>query len=176
MQRHAVLGHELRGPLAAIRNAAELIRTYLPNDSKVLPSVAVVERQTRRMNRLMDDLLDVARIAQGKVQFRPTTINVVDVVRAAVEGIRPLAGGLEMKAVLPDRPVLVRADPDQLDQILLNLLTNAVKFTTSGSVQVAVEAAYGEGVLRIRDTGIGIAPEALPQIFSLFVQSNHSTD
>ncbi len=170
----AVLAHELRNPLAPIGMAAALLRTRagLPEDAH--RAAAVIDRQARRMGELVSDLLDISRIARGKLSVRPERLQLGEACRAAVEAIRPTAAGPELTVEVIAGPVWVSADPARLDQVLANLLTNAVKYTDAGgTVAVRVERDGNWAVIRIRDSGVGIEPAVLPHIFDLFIQAAH---
>jgi signal transduction histidine kinase len=169
----AMLAHELRNPLAPIRNALEIMRLAADDPDAVARTRAMLERQVGQMVRLIDDLLDVSRITTGKlrVQLEPTPLR--EVVEAAVEISRPALdrAGVEFTLAQPDRPVTIRADRVRLAQVFSNLLNNAAKFTPEGGrVEFAVGREGNEVVARVRDTGVGIAPEVLPRVFDLFTQ------
>ena len=139
----------------------------------------VIERQTKHMARLLDDLLDVSRITQGKIELKPEIVCLQDVVGESVRLVTPR---LEQKSHqlhmrMPDIPVYVEGDPARLLQVVENLLTNAVKYTPpAGAITVTLEAADQQAMLRVADTGIGIAPNMIDHIFDLFVQSDASLD
>ncbi|MBN9121527.1 MAG: PAS domain S-box protein, partial [Planctomycetes bacterium] len=169
----AMLAHELRNPLAPIRTALHVLR--LPDTGPEVQerARATMERQVGAMVRLVDDLLDVSRIMQGKVELRPETLELQAVIGRAVETSRPLvdAQGHELTVSLPDQPVFVSADPVRLAQVVSNLLNNAAKYTEKGG-RIWLTAAREDGHVRVsvRDTGIGIPPERLSQVFDLFMQ------
>ena len=168
----ATLAHELRQPIGAIQAALAVMRTRTGREQGERAR-AVVERQTGQLARLIDDLLDAARIAQGKVRLRrvPTVIN--EVIDAAVQVAQPLVVSQEQElhVKVPDGPIQVHADPARLQQVFSNLLMNATKFTPArGRIDLHVEHAEESVVVRVRDTGRGITPEMLPRIFSLFSQ------
>ena len=172
----ATVVHELRQPLAPIMTALELLQRT-DNPDTMRHAHRVLERQVNQMRRLIDDLLDAARIAQGKVTIRLERIGLAEIVKGAVNTVLPLARDRrqELRLQLPSEPVVVDADPDRLQQVLSNLLTNAVKFTgPEGRIAVTVERADGSVAIRVSDTGRGIDPEHLPHIFNMFTQS--STD
>ena len=172
----ALLAHELRNPLAPIVTAAALIRrTGAP--PAIQRSVGIVERQAGHLARLLDDLLDVSRITRGTIELRREPVELERAIGNALEATRPQVDALEhtVSVSLPDTPVHVDADPTRLEQILVNVLSNAAKYTPSaGQITVNVIEEDGEAVLRIRDTGIGISPEMLPRIFDLFTQGDQS--
>ena len=168
----ATLAHELRSPLAAIRTAAELVRTRkeLPEDA--LHPLGVIDRQARRIGSLVADLLDVSRIAQGKLTVRRETLDLAEACRGAVDAARPPAAGPAVTLDAAAGPVRVSADPARLDQVLANLLTNALKYTdAAGTVAVRVERDGDWAAVRVRDSGVGIAPDVLPHVFDMFVQA-----
>jgi len=169
----ATLAHELRNPLAPIANSLAVLR--LTNaDPKILEVARqTMERQLAHMVRLIDDLLDVSRISRGKIDLRKATIDLASIVHQAVEAIRPMSEGrkLMLKVDLPSDPVYLIADATRLIQVIGNLLSNACKFTDpGGTVRVGVECGGDEALVRVSDTGIGIAAEELPKIFEMFTQ------
>jgi len=173
----AMLGHELRNPLSPILTALQLMKLQGPEGSE--RARAIIERQVNHLTRLVDDLLDVSRITRGKVELRTEVVEMADVVAKAIEMASPL---LEQRAhtLTVDMSrfgLCVDGDPVRLSQVVSNLLTNAAKYTPPGGhITVRAEHAEGEVVLRVRDTGIGIAPEVLPHIFDLFVQERQAID
>ena len=173
----ATLSHELRNPLAPLANAVALIRMSVASTPELEYAVKVIERQTQILRRLVDDLLDVSRVGAGKVDLRREGVDLREIARQAVESVqaRLRQGGLECEVFLQEGPVTTWGDRDRLHQVLVNLLTNAVKYTPAGGriwVKVATEA--DEAVLRVEDTGVGIAPDMLPRIFELFTQVEES--
>ena len=168
----ATLAHELRNPLAPIRSAAELLHLRdAPVD--VAHASAVIERQTQQLSRLVDDLLDVSRITGGKIDLHKAPIAVADVIAAAVETSRPLldAAGHALNVTMPPEPLWIEADAVRIGQSISNLLNNAAKFTPpKGLVALSVEAQGAEVVIRVRDSGVGIAAPALAGVFELFAQ------
>ncbi len=172
----AMLAHELRNPLAPLSNALHLLERG-GADRDWLRQIA--ERQVRHLARLVDDLLDVSRITQGKISLRKERVPLSDVVTRALEMMRtPLdARGHQLTVSMPPRPVRLEADAARLAQVLGNLLSNAAKFTPAGgSIWLTAEPLDGEVVIRVRDTGVGLAPELLPNVFDLFVQGDASLD
>jgi two-component system CheB/CheR fusion protein len=175
----AMLAHELRNPLAPIRNAAQALRLFGPEERGPRHAREVIERQVEHLGRLVDDLLDVSRITSGKVELRKAIVDVAEVVERAVETVDPLvrARRQDLKIALPDEPILVDADAMRLAQVVANLLSNASKYTPEGgSLALSAEAADGQMVLRVKDTGIGIPPDMLEEIFGLFTQVGRSLD
>jgi PAS domain S-box-containing protein len=175
----AMLAHELRNPLAPIRNALHVMKQPAADVAAVQRVRDMAERQVQHMARLLDDLLDVSRISRGKIELRKEVLDVTAVVSRAVEAVRPLLAERQHRLTvsLPPAPLRVEADPTRLEQILANLLNNAAKYTDPGGhVSLTAEQTGGEVVLRVRDTGIGIAPDMLPRIFGLFVQAERRLD
>ncbi|HSQ05330.1 MAG TPA: ATP-binding protein, partial [Burkholderiales bacterium] len=170
----AMLAHELRNPLASIRNSAAIMRT-LPADSVLADVEQIIERQSRHLSRLVDDLLDVARITTGKVRLRKQNLSLTDVLKRAIENLRPLFDNREHELVVEasHEPVRVRGDELRLTQIIDNLLNNAAKYTPhKGRIVVSVQREGDEAVVRVSDNGTGIAPELLPHVFDMFAQAN----
>ncbi|HSN88902.1 MAG TPA: ATP-binding protein [Thermoanaerobaculia bacterium] len=175
----AMLAHELRNPLAPIRNALHILGVPDVDPAMARRARETMERQIRHMVRLVDDLLDVSRITRGKVQLRQEKVDLAAAAARAGEAVRHLAEdhGCELIVKVPSTPVLVEADPVRLDQVLWNLLNNAAKFTEPGGrIWLEVEAAGGQAIVRVRDTGVGIPPDLLPNIFEPFVQGNSGLD
>jgi len=170
----AVLGHELRNPLAPIGNAVHLLRVAGPDPDLAARACAIIERQVAHLVRLVDDLLDVSRISRGKIQLKPETFELGEAVRGVLADYQPLLGerGLVLEAHLPAEPVLVLADQARIIQAVSNLLHNASKFTDPGgrvTVAVGVDAS-GQAMVRVRDSGLGIPPGQLASIFEAFRQ------
>ncbi len=175
----AMLAHELRNPLAPIRNAVQILRMLDLKDAELLWANDIISRQVEQMVRLVDDLLDISRITGGKIQLRKEPIDVASAVIRAVETSRPLidARRHELSVILPDHSLRVIGDVVRLSQVLGNLLNNAAKYTKEGgkiSLQVSREGE--EAVFSIRDNGIGISAEMLSSIFDLFTQLDRSLD
>jgi signal transduction histidine kinase/CheY-like chemotaxis protein len=170
----ATLAHELRNPLAPIRNAVELLRRAGANADLIGQSGRILERQVAQMARLVDDLLDISRITRGKIQLRKERVELAAVVQGAVEECRPLieSHAHELTVTLPPGPVQLDADPTRLGQVLANLLANAAKYTDRGGrIWLTAERQGGEVAVAVRDTGIGIATEHLPRLFEMFSQA-----
>ena len=176
----AMLGHELRNPLSAITNAMQLIRMGGQNAERVAWALALVDRQTRNLGRIVDDLLDVARITRGRIELRRQPVDVSQVIEQAVEVVRPLLQGADdglHVALTSAGPLRVDADVTRLEQSVVNLLLNAIKYTAKERrITIAVEQGNREAIITVRDNGIGIAPEMLPRVFDLFAQADHSLD
>jgi len=173
----AMLAHELRNPLAPIRNAVELMRQVETVDPTFQPSREMVERQVKHLARLVDDLLDISRITQGSIRLRKEGVDLGTIVERAVEAVRPLieSRSHELAVELPSPPVRLEADAARLEQVITNLLDNAARYTMpGGQIWVTAEVAGEEAVVRVRDTGIGVPPDVLDRVFEPFVQSSGS--
>jgi two-component system CheB/CheR fusion protein len=175
----AVLAHELRNPLAPIRNALLLLQRGRGDATTVEQSCNILDRQVRQLVWLVDDLLDVSRISQGKIQLKLERVELAEVVQAALETSRPLIDGSrhQLTVSLPPSPVYLQADSTRLAQVLSNVLNNAAKFTEPGGRISLTAEVVGEppnqAVIRVRDTGMGIPEAVLPHVFELFVQGDH---
>lgn len=180
----ATLAHELRNPLAPIRNAGHVLRLAPGNQDVVRSTAEMVERQIGHLVRLVDDLLEVTRISRGKIELRPERVELAPVVTHVVEAAKALIQCMEhdVTVALPSQPIYLNADPIRLAQIIGNLLNNACKFTDKGgkiSVTVGVEDGDNqrpEATVRVRDNGIGIAAEQLTRIFEMFTQVDTSLE
>jgi PAS domain S-box-containing protein len=173
----AMLGHELRSPLASIRNAAHVLGTIDSEDPMVQHAREMIPRQLAHMTRLVDDLLDVSRISRGKIFLLREQLDLVQVIRAATDDHREFAraAGLRLTSELPPEPLWVLGDSTRLSQVIGNVLRNACKFTDAGGcVSVHVKRAGATAISHIRDTGIGIDPALLEPIFEPFHQADHS--
>lgn len=172
----AMLAHELRNPLAAIRNAVTLAsRSGRQEDLEW--SRDVTARQVKNFAHLIDDLLDVSRITQGKIQIHKQVIDAVSVLRHAVETVRPLIDERkhELSLSFTSTEMSIEADTTRLEQMLVNLLANAAKYTPAGGrIRLIAGIKGGEFICRVRDNGVGIAPELLPHMFDLFAQADRS--
>jgi signal transduction histidine kinase/ActR/RegA family two-component response regulator len=169
----ATLAHELRNPLAPIRNSAEYLRLKGPPDLDLRNARDIIERQVRQLTRLVDDLLDISRITRGKVVLQRERVSIGVVLTNAVEAARPLivAGGHELTVAVPPEPLYVDGDLARLAQIFGNLLTNAAKYTDPGGhVRLSVVREGSDVVVSVGDDGIGIAAEHLPGLFDMFSQ------
>lgn len=174
----ATLAHELRNPLAPIRNALEILRMPRATGDTVERARAMMERQVHQLVRLVDDLLDVSRVMGGKIELRRETVEVATVIARAVETVQPLidAQNHQLTISVPTESMLIEADTVRLSQVISNLLTNAAKYTDPGG-HLTLSAQHDDDCieLRIKDNGIGLAPEMQSRIFDLFVQVDHST-
>ncbi len=176
----AMLGHELRNPMAAIRNAVAVLRAASPQTPAWARALNVIERQLRHEGRIVDDLLDVSRINRGKIELQRQPVDLVRVVREASQDFGPAArdAGLAWQVELPEMPVWVHGDPTRLAQVVTNFISNAIKYNREGG-KVTVRVAETAGMrvtVSVRDTGIGIAPEVLPRVWDAFVQDRRSLD
>ncbi len=176
----AMLSHELRNPLAAMTNAATLIGASGPMPEPVPWGMEVIGRQVKHLVRLIDDLLDVSRLTRGKIPLRRATVDVATVLAGAVEAVRRSIEDRRHRLEVRHQPGLhVDADPARLEQIAVNLLTNAAKYTKPGG-DIRLTAEFDdearEFVIRVKDTGIGIPPEQLPRKFDLFVEGDRSLE
>lgn len=176
----AMLGHELRNPLAPIRNAVEVLRMQSgPANPTFQWGMDVIARQTEQLSHLVDDLLDVARITHGRIALRKAPVQLAEIIAQAVETTRPLieARRQNLTFSLTPIPIQLLADPARLAQVISNLLNNAAKYTPEGGRIELIALAEGhEAVITVRDTGVGIPPQILPHIFDLFIQANRSLD
>jgi signal transduction histidine kinase/ActR/RegA family two-component response regulator/SAM-dependent methyltransferase len=173
----AMLGHELRNPMAAIRNATELLSRLEQPTPQLLRLQSIFDRQTLQTTKLIDGLLDVARVARGKVELQMGPVQVIELVQQVLDDRRQQFQERQLELQLPDQPALwVEADRVRLVQILDNLISNALKFThPGGRIRVEVACAQGRGSLRVEDDGQGIEAELLPQIFEPFRQGRAIT-
>ena len=172
----AMLAHELRNPLSSIGNAAQLLREDQAGEHRAWAN-EVLDRQVKHLARLIDDLLDVSRLTHGKIELQRETIDASKVLDQAVEAVRPTVELRWQKLTISSTraALLVHADPLRLEQVITNLLTNAVKYTPEGG-RISVAAAHaGETiVLSVKDDGVGISPERIPQMFELFTQGDRT--
>lgn len=169
----STLSHELRNPLAPLSNAVKLIRFSAPGNADLEYALRVVERQVELLGRLVDDLLDLSRVGAGKIELNRQRIVLTEVVRQAVETVRPLAEQRRhtLNVALLEDPIVVEGDADRLHQVFVNVLNNAVKYTPPGGhIWVHATTEGDEAVVHVRDSGVGIPTEMLPRIFELFTQ------
>jgi signal transduction histidine kinase len=175
----AMLAHELRNPLAPLLNGLEVLRVAKYDPAATEPVRELMERQMRKMVRLVDDLLDVSRITSGKIGLQCETVDVRQAAQLAADSVRQMitSCGQQLSVALPPGPLLVDGDLIRLEQVISNLLSNASKYTEpGGNIKLAVEQSNGEVLVRVSDTGVGIAPDMLPKVFGLFVQVDRSLD
>jgi signal transduction histidine kinase len=169
----ATLAHELRNPLAPLRNAVELIRRSNGDRSLIDQAMGMMSRQLDQMVRLIDDLLDMSRIRLGKVQLRKERIELASVIRSALESVRSFleAHGHELTVAVSEQPIYVEGDPTRLSQVISNLLNNSAKYTDKGGhIWLTAQNEKGQALVTVRDTGIGIAAENLAHVFEMFSQ------
>ncbi|HEY3968173.1 MAG TPA: response regulator [Planctomycetaceae bacterium] len=169
----AVLAHELRNPLAPIRNAVEFLRAKVPPTPDLVWARDVIDRQAEQLSRLVDDLLDVSRVSRGKIELRRETVPLRSVVESAIEASRPLIDSRRHELIvdIPAEQVLLHADPTRLSQILMNLLNNAAKYMDGGGRIWLIAEQQAENVtIRVKDAGVGISAAMLPRIFEIFTQ------
>ena len=175
----AMLAHELRNPLAPLRNAGEILSRTLPSQSAGHATVSMLKRQVSQLTRLVDDLLDVSRITQGRVELQRRPIELGNVVTQAIETVEPLfqAGQHEVSVLANSRALYVDGDTARLVQCVVNILANAAKYTdTGGKIRIETHAEGGDAVITVADSGVGISPELLPRVFDLFVQGERTLD
>jgi PAS domain S-box-containing protein len=175
----ATLAHELRNPLAPISMGLELLDISGEDRQAIREVCAMMQRQTKHMVRLVDDLLDVSRITRGKLELRRSQVDLGDIVRNAVEASRPLIDEAQHQFELrmPDKRFLLYADANRLTQVLTNLLNNAAKYTPrQGRIELTVEGSTSEAVIMVSDTGIGIPTDKLDRVFEMFAQINDSNE
>ncbi|MBC7772062.1 MAG: PAS domain-containing protein [Pyrinomonadaceae bacterium] len=175
----AMLAHELRNPLAPIRNGLQMMRLAGTDTAVIAAARAIMERQLSHMVRLIDDLLDVSRVTRNKMELRRTSVTLAEVVANALEAAGPAIQevGHELTVELPPEPILLDADLTRLAQVFSNLLTNSAKYTPRGGfIWLTAQRSDGEAVISVRDTGIGIPADALPTIFDMFSQVDRSVE
>jgi PAS domain S-box-containing protein len=173
----AMLSHELRNPMAPIINALQLLRLDRNENPIQQEARSVIERQVAHLTLLVDDLLEVSRMTSGRIHLRRERVALGEIVEQAVETVRPLVEQRrhDLTVSLPHEPLWLEADALRVEQVVVNLLTNAAKYTDEGGrIWLTVQPDRGEAVLRVRDTGVGIPPVFLPRIFDLFTQAERS--
>jgi PAS domain S-box-containing protein len=172
----AMLAHELRNPLAAIANSTHLL--LRPGAEHLLDwCKEVIDRQVKHLARLVDDLLDVSRITRGKIQLRPQPVDLATLIRSATAAVQPLFDERkhDLRVQIEPGSIALDADPTRLEQVLVNLLTNAAKYTEPGGrIEMTARRQSGRVLIQIRDNGIGIAPELIPRVFELFSQGDRT--
>ncbi len=175
----ATLAHELRNPLAAIRNAAMVLQKRGATDADSQRMPEVIDRQLQHMSRLLEDLLDVSRLAHDKLTLRRQRLELAEIVRMAIETCRPQLDGAghELTVALTDAPLHVDADPVRLAQVFANLISNAAKYTRApGHLRIVAERRGDEVVVSVKDDGVGIPAEMLPHLFELFSQGERVSE
>jgi len=175
----AMLAHELRNPLAPIRNAVQIIRLSDGDAEQAALASELIERQVTQLVRLVDDLLDVNRISRGKLDLRLERVDVSSIIHQAVETSRPFidASNHQLSVTLPSTPLILQADEVRIAQVVSNLINNACKYSdAAGRIQITVERHQDEAVIYVKDTGIGIPADMLPRVFDLFTQVDKSLD
>lgn len=173
----AMLVHELRSPLASIQNVVKILKRLNAPEPTAQKALEIIERQSNQMACLINHAMDATRIAHGKMLLSTERVDLVEIVRHAVEDCRGLleGDGLAIITNLPAEPVSMQGDPTRLRQVICNLLENARKFTDpGGAVTIALASGAAEAVVSVRDTGIGIAPAMLPRVFESFAQADRS--
>ena len=175
----AMLAHELRNPLAPISNAVYVLRLQNTEEPRQQQALAIIERQVEQLVRLVDDLLEISRINTGRIRLHQERVTLNGIAENAVETVRPLIEQRRhsLETSLPPQPIWLYGDAARLEQVVVNLLTNAAKYMDEGGhIWLTVAQEGDQAVLRVRDTGVGIAPELLPRIFDLFTQAERSLD
>jgi PAS domain S-box-containing protein len=171
----AMLGHELRNPLGAISNAVAVLEQLEPGDVRASKLRTIVARQTRHLGRLVDDLLDVSRLTSGRIALQLQPVDLAEVADRALQALRHAARTGDHDVTLAVEHVLVAGDPTRLEQVVLNLVDNAVKYTAPGGrIHISVDREGREATLRVRDTGVGLPADLLPRVFDLFRRGQHS--
>jgi signal transduction histidine kinase len=175
----AMLAHELRNPLAPIRNAVSVLRIRGPKEPELQWGREVIERQVACLTRLIDDLLDVSRISRGKLALRKKRVELAEIIQGAIESSRSLIDqhGHELSVTLPAEPIHLEADVLRLAQVFMNLLHNAAKYTEPGGhIWLTAEQQGSEVVVSVKDTGVGIPANKLPHLFEMFFQVDHALE
>lgn len=175
----AMLAHELRNPLAPISSAASLLRLAGGDTARVLKSSEVITRQVKHMAGLLDDLLDVSRVTRGIIKLKNGVVDAKSVISAATEQVHPLmqTKSHQLLIELPAEPAFIRGDDKRLIQIIVNLLTNAARYSpTGGNIRLTLETTSSDLLVKIKDDGIGIPPDLIDHMFDLFVQGERTSD
>jgi signal transduction histidine kinase/CheY-like chemotaxis protein len=175
----AMLAHELRNPVAPVSNAAEVLSRVLQDQPKAAPLVQMIQRQVLHLSRLLDDLLDVARVTQGRIELKRDRVTVASCIEPGLEAAQNLIRDKGHKLILIEtlQPLLILGDRVRLAQCFGNVLINAAKYTRhGGEIRIRPYEEHGHAIIEISDNGIGIEPELLPHIFELFVQGDRSLD
>jgi len=175
----ALLAHELRNPLGPIRHAVKILRARVPSPDELQWATSIIDRQTEHMTRLVEDLLDVARITRGTIELRRERLDVATVLKSAVEASTALIerSRHQLKVTYPAGPLYVDGDVTRLTQVLANLLDNAAKYTDpGGQIWLSADREGEAAVISVKDSGIGIPSEMLPKVFDMFTQAGMSLD
>lgn len=177
----AVLSHELRNPLAPIRNSVYILDRIVSAGEQARRAIGVIDRQAQHMTRLVEDLLDITRISRGKINLQRERLDLCTLVRRTAEDHRELftRNGIALHVALPEQPVWVYGDPTRLAQVIGNLLSNSAKFTPRGgtaSLTIDVSAQYSEAVIRIRDNGVGMSADTVNRLFEPFMQATQTLE
>ena len=173
----AMLAHELRNPISAINSAAELGQHPQISEQDLRWSQEIIQRQVKHLSRLVDDLLDVSRIIHGKIELRHEPLDIDVIIKQAIESVRPLIDqrAHHFELVMPPADLPLTGDATRVEQIIVNLLTNAAKYTEAGGlIRLTVEKTGTQIIIKIRDTGVGIPPEKIAEMFELFSQGDRS--
>ncbi|MDB5821338.1 MAG: sensor histidine kinase [Herminiimonas sp.] len=173
----ATVSHELRNPLAPLANAIELIKRSCPSDPMTTTALKIIDRQMAALSRLVEDLLETARVETGKVSLHLETVDLKDVFGAAAESVRPQADlrQQELSVICIPGDVVVMADRQRLEQVFINLITNAVKYTPAGGkILCNLTTEGGDAIARVEDNGLGMGVDILPKVFNLFTQEETS--
>lgn len=173
----AMLAHELRNPMATLRNGLQILSITVAANAQAKPVLEMMTRQTEHLVRMVDDLLDISRISQGKIELRKTRINLVELLKQARESIQMVVQQKQQQLTfrLPAMPVELEGDATRLVQLTMNLLTNASRYTPAqGKIHLSLEHRDHTAFLRVEDTGIGLSPDQRTSIFDLFVQGDNS--
>jgi signal transduction histidine kinase len=174
----AILSHELRDSLGGIRCAAGILRLNVSAPPDVVKARGLIERQVDQMSRLIEDLMDVAQIETGQLRLQPQRIDLCAIVSQSVQAVElaMVQRSHRVTTAFPSSPLWIQADPVRLQQVFVNLLVNAAKYTSArGSVGISIEQRDGEAIVGVRDSGIGIAAEVLPNVFELFIQADRAS-
>jgi len=175
----AMLAHELRNPLAPVRNSAELLARTMPTDPRTENAINMIKRQVTQLTRLVDDLLDVSRITQGRIELKRQSLEIGGIIAQAVETVEPLLRERQHQVSITSsyEALHVNGDAARLVQCIVNVLTNAAKYTDAGGrIRVETRVEDATAVIEITDSGVGISSDLLPRIFNLFVQSDRTLD
>jgi PAS domain S-box-containing protein len=175
----ATLAHELRNPLAPIRNAAQILNARGSREPELVLCRAVIDRQVRQMTRLLEDLLDVSRVSRNRLELRKECVELASVMNLALETSRPVvdAGRHHLTVNLPPEPIWLEADPVRLAQVFSNLLNNAAKYTEEGGrIRLTAERQGGDLIVSVKDSGIGITTDMLPHVFEIFSQAKRALE